>query len=572
MLGSLAAVLVAIGWLLPNHYPPWAAFHMDAWLALLMLITAWVVLLPASNLRIDSLPVLTAGMALVTVVQGFTGLVLFGGVVVGGALYLLGFSLSYWVGQEWERQKSLQAIDGLFAAVVIAAFVSVGMQLDQWFKLDALDIWSMGPGLGRPFANFGQPNQLASFLLWGVLALGWGYLRGVLRPVIAIVAALFLLWGLALTHSRTTWIAWLWLNLAAWYWRACWPDKRLPWVVLGLTLFFVASVFAVGWLNIALDLNPLAATDELGRMRGELRPTAWRMFLDAAWQRPWFGYGMNQVAIAHLMVAPDYPALFGIFAHAHNLFLDFCLWFGLPLGLLGSALVLRWFWLHGRAVRTAHHAVVFTALLIMLNHAMLELPLHYAYFLLPTGLMAGVLHTISGLQGSGQRNAFVLPRRALLAVLCGVSLLWVLVVRDYWHVENSYRELRFELANFKYRVRGTEPDVVVLTQWRDYIRMARTDTMKVLSEAELQQLTDIVSALPSPAGIYKLAAALALRQQTDKASLWLVRLCKTQAVQQCDAVRSDWQEKARTYPEMAHVDWEQLSIRRKSESLLTPPE
>jgi len=492
--------------------------------------------------------------------QWVFGMIRFDGIAWIGALYLMGFSFSCVLGQEWERFKSLYAVHGLFIAIGIAAFVSVGMQLHQWLELDEMDIWSMGPSLGRPFANFGQPNQLSSFLIWGILSIAWGYLKGFLRPVTAIVATAFLLWGIALTFSRTAWIAIVLLTIACWYWRRYWPSQKIPWIMLGFTLYFGACVWLIGWLNITLGLNStLSIQDIAGRMSGGIRMDAWRMFIDAVLQQPWFGYGMNQVAMAQLMVAPDHPNLYGVFAHSHNLFLDFCLWFGLPIGLFASALVLRWFWLHGRAIRSAEDAILFMALIIMFNHAMLELPLHYAYFLLPTGLIAGVLHTRLGMRVENGNFSFAIPRSAVIILLSGISVLFVLVVRDYFRVEDSYRELRFELANFKYQVRGSEPDVVILTQWREYIRMARTESMKVLNDEEIQQLRNIVSVLPSPGGIYKLAAALALRKQTEEADLWLKRLCKTQAAQQCDAVRMDWLAKAKIHTELAKIDWKQIS-------------
>jgi hypothetical protein len=38
------SVTCAISWLLPNHYRPWLAFHMDTWASMCMLIAAFAVL------------------------------------------------------------------------------------------------------------------------------------------------------------------------------------------------------------------------------------------------------------------------------------------------------------------------------------------------------------------------------------------------------------------------------------------------------------------------------------------------------------------------------------------------
>jgi hypothetical protein len=556
----LFAGLMAITWLLPNHYPPWATFHMDAWVAALLLVAAWMVLLRVPRITVSGLPLLVVGLAVVTMLQWCFGLVLLQGTAWIGAIYLLGFAFVFLLGSEWKKVEPNQAAHGLFLAIAIAAFVSVGMQLHQWLQLDELDIWSMGPALGRPFANFGQPNQLSTFLLWGVLAIAWGYLNKLFRPWIAVMAIAFLLFGIALTQSRTAWIGLGLLVLASWYWRQNWPNRKLPWIMLGLSLYFVACMSAIKVVNRIFDLNATLILDEAARVSTRLRLDAWAMFIDAALQQPWFGYGMNQVRMAHMTVAPYHPDMHSVFAQAHNLFLDLVLWFGIPLGLLCTVYLLRWLWRYGRAIVRAEDAVLLMVVVIVGNHAMLELPLHYAYFLLPTGLILGILNTRVSVAPS--KISFQLPRMMLIGLLCGLSFLFIVVVRDYFRIEDSYRSLRFELANFKYQVRGKEPDVILLTDWRDYIRMVRMDPMKPLSEAELVWVRNVVSVLPSPGGFYKLAAALALQNKPQEAQLWLMRLCKMESKDQCDGVRSDWQLKALEHPELLSVDWIPITNRR----------
>lgn len=537
---------------------------MDAWLTFLFLIAGWFVLPRTSGVTVSGLPLLTVALAGVTLLQWCFGLIPLDGAAWMGAAFLVGFFAAFLLGQQWEIDKSGRAVDALLLAIVIAAFVSVGMQLHQWLKLDEMDIWSMGPGLGRPFANFGQPNQLATFLLWGVLAMAWAYLRGAVRPTLAVIAIAFLLWGVALTRSRTAWLGIVLLTSAGWYWRAYWPNRKLPWVMFALFLYFLACVWLIGQVTVVFDLNSnlskedVLSQGEVGRMGSEIRPQVWAMFADAALRQPWLGYGMNQVVVAQMTVAPDHSALNQVFAHAHNLLLDLVLWFGLPIGIVVSGYLLHWLWRHGRAIRRAEEAVLFMLVIVIGNHAMLELPLHYAYFLLPTGLILGVLHTRVGL-ASKNTSLIKLSRPVLIVMLSGLSLFFALVVRDYFRVEESYRTLRFELANFKYEVRGTEPDVLLLTQWRDFIRMARIEPFTHLTEQELVWLRNIASTMPSAGGSYKLAGALALQNRAPEAQLWLTRLCKMQPQQQCEAVRANWQAAAKSHPELDKVDWAEVT-------------
>lgn len=523
----------------------------------LMLVMAWFVLPRSSRFSVSSMPLLAITLIVVATLQWHFGLILFEGVAWVGAAYLIGFLIAFLLGQQWEEYKTGQAIDVFFSAVVIAAFLSVGMQLHQWLQLDEMDIWLMGSGLGRPFANFGQPNQLATFLLWGILALVWANLRGATRPAVTVLAIIFLLSGVALTHSRTAWLGLGLLVAASWYWRAYWPSRKLPWVVLGLGLYFLCCLGLISWLNLAFELNSTLSFDQVGRMESELRPQIWTQFFDAILRQPWFGYGINQVQIAQTMVASDHPAIFGVFAQGHNLFLDLILWFGFPIGIFTAGYLLRWLWLCGRFIRQDEDVVLFMLVILVGNHAMLELPLHYAYFLLPTGLVLGVLQTRLKLELSNKLT-IQMPRSLMIVVLSGLSIFFAIFVRDYFRVEDSYRTLRYELANFKYEVRGTEPDVIFLTQWRDFIRMARIEPFTPLTEPELAWFRNIASTMPSAGGSYKLAGALAMRNQAEEAQLWLTRLCKMQPKQQCEAVRANWQVEARSHPELEKVDWSKV--------------
>ena len=118
-------------------------------------------------------------------------------------------------------------------------------------------------------------------------------------------------------------------------------------------------------------------------------------------------------------------------------------------------------------MRDAECAVLMLFLVAVGIHAMLELPLHYAYMLLPTGLVMGVFNT----RHPG-KTIVSTGRWALVAMWLASAVLLGLIVRDYFRVEASYQVLRFEWARIKTRPEGP-PDVTLLTQWREFVRYAR---------------------------------------------------------------------------------------------------
>ena len=545
------AIALSVGWLLPNHYPPWSSFHMDTWIATVLALASAAVFLRSKGHTVwHGIAILVAVSVCVPILQLGFGLITLAGTAWISSAYLIGFLLALLTGARWEMATPSQFADGLFLSIGIAALISVGLQLHQWLSLDLLDIWSMGNGYGRPFANFGQPNQLGTLLLWGLLSAAWGNVRQRIGGWTAVIMAAFLLFGIALTASRTAWMGVAVLVAASWAWRHMWANQRLQWVVTGLGLYFAVCVMAVGWLGQVLLISLPADIGDIVRMSGEQRPIVWSLFFEAMWQHPWLGYGWNQVGLAQLAAAINHPSLQGPFSHAHNLFLDFSLWCGVPFGIFLSVYLIRWFLLCLRAICTAEDAVLLLALLVVGNHAMLELPLHYAYFLLPVGLVMGALNVRMKL-----RPPLVTGRWSYLAVWFTSVIVLVLIVRDYARVEVSFQALRFEVARIRYEKRGEPPEVVLLTQWRESIRLARFEPTRGMSAEELDWMRIVAGAYPNVNALHKLAAALAMNSRPDEARLWLRRMCRVVPKSQCDAVETAWASQSKQDPHIAAVPW-----------------
>lgn len=551
---SVWACVLSVGWLMPIHYRPWLSFHTDAWIAFVCLIPAFVVAFKVrASVTWHTLNILVLILLFIPWIQYAFGIVPMIGNVWISFAYLLGFLLALITGAQWEQSSPGQLIDGLFLAIGIAGILSVGIQLYGWLELDGLQFWVMDSYAARPHANFGQPNQLATFLLWGLLASIWGWLFKRISGWGAILIALFLLFGIALTSSRTAWVGLGLLIAASWIWKGLWRDSRLPWVVSILGLYFVICVIALTHLKFSghfAQNNVQVVMDEAARMSGNIRLSAWLSFIDAIWQSPLFGYGWNQSGAAQMAVAVDHPALHNFFSYSHNLFLDLVLWCGIPLGVAISTFLLFWLWKIIKAVDSADSAVLLLFVLIVANHAMLELPLYFAYFLLPVGMVIGVLHIRLGLQPVMKTRRWTFMAMSLFG-----GLLLACIIRDYLRVEDSYRILRMEWDNFEVTRPVYPPDVILLTQWHDYMRYARFEPKGGLSREELEWMRSVTSLFPNMIFFNKLATALALNGEPDEASLWIKRMCKIAPLQQCLLVKQDWARQAVRYPEIAAIPW-----------------
>ena len=546
----VGAAALALAWLLPNHYPPWMAFHTEAWSALVLaLVSLGVALRARAAVHLSPVALVIAGVALVPLLQLAFGQIVYLGTAWMCALYLAGLALAVQVGAYWQARADDEAVNFIFAAVTGAAAISALLQLYQLAQCEFAGIWVMRvPGQTRFFGNLAQPNQLGTLHLIGALGCGWAYQKKVLPGLVATALCGLILLGLALTGSRTAYINVLLMVLLALVIYRQPQARKVRWTVAGLAAWFVLCVVAVPMLETWFDASESTRQMRIAVSASEPRWMIWKMFLAASLQHPWVGWGWGQIPMANFSVAAQFPDGMGQFNASHNLVLDGIIWVGYPLtlGLLGLAA-----WWAVRLYRRPLDAEVMYRIgfvAVMLVHAMLELPLHYAYFLLPFGIVLGSLDAKAGLLS---RLAL---HRAWLQVLLGLGLLAVLLTaRDYLRIEASSYALRFEDRGIRTDRPFEPPQVTVLDQFSGYFELVRMKPTAGLSDAALQGMRDAVNTTPSARSMFNLAGNLALNGRPDEARLWLVTLCKTMGQENCAEARERWTVAG--YPQATGMDW-----------------
>jgi O-antigen ligase len=293
-------------------------------------------------------------------------------------------------------------------ALLLAGAANVAVALVQVFVPGATDgtLIATSGIAGRAVGNLRQPNHLSSVLTLAAVALVVVVeLRGRLRPGaevsrrapwLAALAMALLVWGIVLTASRTGLVSVLLLAM----WGLL--DKRLARSTRGL-LLAAPLLYGLAWGGMALwaaatehtfgGAARLAETDITGSRLG-----IWLNTLELIRREPWLGVGFGQFNLAwSLTPFPGRPTAF--FDHTHNLPLQLAVELGLPLALLLCAL-LGWMLMRAAArawrrespaAESARHrerGVCTSAAVMMVAmaglHSLLEYPLWYAYFLLPT--------------------------------------------------------------------------------------------------------------------------------------------------------------------------------------------
>jgi len=312
---------------------------------------------------------------------------------------LAGAMLVAWAGTEVARRSDAVDAFAAFAWGLLAAgLLSVAVALVQVFA----PAWTDGgliahSGLvGRAVGNLRQPNHLCSLLLWAVIAaVALLELRRLSLPLAA-AAVLLLVFAIELTASRTG--AGALLLLAAWGLLGRRLSRPTRWLLVATPVIYALSFGAMWawgeWMQQAVGAEARMAGGGNGIESPNTRGRIWANALALIAQQPWTGVGFGEFNLAwSLTEFPQRPTAF--FDHTHTLPLQLAVELGLPLatlvmGLLGLALLRAW--QRWRAVDGDRRTAASAAWMIVLGigvHSMVEYPLWYAYFLLPTGFAWG---------------------------------------------------------------------------------------------------------------------------------------------------------------------------------------
>lgn len=333
----------------------------------------------------------------------------------------------------FNQSNSSQSMTYFSVTLLITGLLSSVLAYTQWLGFSQNQNYILSLVGTRPFANFSQPNHLATFLFLSLISLYYLFEKQKIKSLFLLVVSLFLIWGIVLTQSRTSWIVIFFIPLFLLF-----KSKKTS---LNISKLQLAGIFSLFWLMvISLPyvnqlLSPhfnIAQTSTLleRATTGHLRLNIWNQMIHAIWEKPWFGYGWGQTTAAQYAVIDHYPGTEWA-SSAHNILLDILIWCGIPLGLaiIGyfAYLYLNFFF-KSKSIETVCSTLMISAVLI---HAMLEYPLHYAYFLLPVGFLCGICLTEQNVKTFEISNKW-----GYLVVIIGLGLLYQ-VFKEYDQITDN---------------------------------------------------------------------------------------------------------------------------------------
>ena len=550
LVSVIPVISLVLSWLVSSHFPPWMSWHNEVAAFVAVLLFAWMYLAQPNLIRKSvtiSIPPLAlpfTALALLAVVQGATGMMTFWGDVWVFTLYaalcvicaMLGYGLN---------AQSAKVLTWLALLVVAGAFadaVAAGVQvLDVWKSTDLI---ARMPQLRRPGGNLGQPNQLATLLLMGIASLLFLYESGKLKAATGALISFVLCAALAMTESRTGVLSFF--LLTGWYlYRRRQAGFKIPlWtVVLGCCAFLG---FFWAWPSIFDFVLQSTGVGAAVDTKPGYRLIVWPQLLEAMAQRPWLGWGLNQVPKAHNAVASSH-VLSEPYSYSHNILIDLGLGLGLPLAALLMFIIGVWLWRRIQLAKQLQPWYCVALVLPVVVHSMLEFPFTYAYFLAPVMFVLGVLEGLSG-----TKPAFKIRARSAAALLLLISAVAAWSVVEYIEIEEDFRVARFEALKVGQTPASYErPQIVLLTQLDALLAGARIDPKPGISPGEVELAKKVALRYPWPATQNCYALALALNGNSEEALRQLRVMRALHGEKYFATIRANWNALAQEkYPQL----------------------
>lgn len=510
----LAAILLGFAWLSPFHYNPWVMFssEMSTFAAGLSVLAA----LFYQNIKIPRAQLLLLPFILIPVVQWAFGLVFDLSTALLSTFYLLGFWFMVLAGYNLslDQKKRDQIFSGFSLLVIITSLLTSLIAIFQWLNIESHLIYTLHLIGNRPYGNFGQPNNMATFLIMGLLGCLFLYEKNKATVWLLLPSALIILFTIALSQSRTSWIVFPFL-LIYWIVKQFGKQKRFRFVqgLLWCLAFFLIAGLILPYITQFIEFSTNTEITETSSFvaragSGHERIGMWIQILHAIAQQPWLGYGWSQTSVA-VVDSIQYGTVHVWFNSAHNILLDLIIWNGIPIGIVIIAYFACWFlWLNQQAKETISIIAIMMVCTVLI-HAMLEFPQRYAYFLLTCGFLLGIIQAQTPILKG------IVLNKQVLRLIWGISLILLLAIwRDYnVYVTNS--NLLFKNKQPNAEILGSN-QIFILTQFEQRLKWIEMKPKTTLSDADLAVWGNFVKNKATPYNLRKYAQLLAYNGKVEQ--------------------------------------------------------
>lgn len=508
--------LLGISYLIPLHFNPWLTFLSE-----ILVFSSCIFLFLAFFKEKIILPKILIPIFLLSFLplfQYFFGQVYFFSHAIINTTYLITLFLIIVVvfnivnKSEYEKNYFFIKINRMF---VVIGLVNTFLAIYQWLNLDFNTSLVTSLGGSRPFANFAQPNNMATFQIIAFLGLIYLYLKQKVNLYIFFFLTIIFIFSIALSQSRTAIVALISLLLVLIFFRKIAHTKVLVYYFCSVLIYFLFSIYLVNISNFiakifGLNIVNISSSVERG-VSSSGRIDFWIQMYYAILERPWFGYGWNQTALAQYQNMEKYPIAVWI-TSSHNLLVDIIVWCGIPIGVSFILYYIYIIFSSILKIKKIEELFAFCMIVTLLVHSMLEYPLHYAYFLIPFGIFIAII-----LSANSNLKFYTFPFRYLgiysFYLIIGLVFVW----KDYLlYIEENHRAIDYSLYTPTMKFQQ-ERELYILDELNFRLYWIALNPKQKLSEGEIEAIRKMVSLYLTHFDLYKYAKILAYNGYSKEA-------------------------------------------------------
>lgn len=406
------------------------------------------------------------------------------------------------IGREFNTRPALMR--ACLMAIVLGMALNV---LVAWLQFFDLEHW-LYPFVSenashRPYGNLRQPNHLATFSVFGLVSLWWFYQKDLIGRRALVSGVLLAYSGVALSGSRVGILEVVVASVLFAVWTG--PNRRFE-----LLLFTAGPLWVLGMIEALQGMATLMGIDiETFKERGgdsvSTRFVYWGEAWSLALKHPSAGVGWGELGKARFL---EEPVALGIenTVNAHNLVLQLLAEMGFASTFAILAPVV-WVLIGARhAMKSSVDAR--WALLMIVGvglHSMLEYPLWYMNFIVPSAFAFGVLMAVDKKEGEG-RGIRVAPHWTGIVVSGILILSSALVLIDYVRVASAFQENGKSVEN-REKIRSIQ-NTPLFRYYADRTLVERVPLSAENANAMLQVTDRLLLAGPNPIVLWVRLGAL----------------------------------------------------------------
>ena len=377
-------LLLLGAFLLPGKYSFWPEFHQSASAAAIAIILC-VPLFLKKKINFNFFALFLLIICFFISIDFFIGRETFFAFNFYGILYVLAALI---VGLYFLNEKKDDFIDVFSLAMIFISIISFLLQIYQitgWGEDYQLVVNQFQNTDNRSYANIGQPNLLGTIYVVSIVL----SLLFFAQKKISSYNLFFLIFiysvGIYLTASRVAMLSLFFLVLFFLFQEKFKINTISATAPVALLIIFSAKII-IPYLFFLPDRELISSNISNGRFE------IWSISIELIKKNWIFGYGFNRVGLANFTAVDDFHTLTGTFVtQSHNIFLDFLIWFGVPVGIILSIFLIFVFAkIFFDNFSFKDRGFIYLSSFPIFIHSLFEYPLYYQNFLVVISIIIGL--------------------------------------------------------------------------------------------------------------------------------------------------------------------------------------